>query len=115
MTPWFVMQFLVVPVAMALQVVNQQRAAFFLQFGGLFLRIQVVYAVSFFAVDRISEAYALSGFIFYLVYLILVLHLAGTAWADVAREVREALPVSLVWIAAGWSVVLIVNTLLTIV
>lgn len=104
MTPWFVMQFLSVPVSTALHVTGHQRAAFVLQFFALALRVGAVYAVSIVAADLVSEAYALSGFVFYLLYLAVVLRVVSAKAATLTRETLRGLPIVIAWAAAGWIV-----------
>ncbi len=76
---------------MALQVTNRQRTAFVLQFVGLALRVGLVVAVGILSPRFVSEAYAISGAIFYFGYLVLLLHAVGARTGDVAREMRRAL------------------------
>jgi O-antigen/teichoic acid export membrane protein len=106
MTPWFVMQLLVVPVSMALNVVGRQRTAFALQAFGLVLRLGMVYAVSQLSRAFVAEAYAISGFLFYFVYLVVVLGIAGSQARDVVRELRKGLPAVALWSLGGGGVVL---------
>lgn len=70
MTPWFVLQFIASPVSMVLHVTNNQRAALLLQIAGFVLRIGSIYVGNLFAMP--SEVYALSGAVFYGVYLLVV-------------------------------------------
>lgn len=72
MTPWFIIQFVVSPVSMALHISNNQRLAVILQFMGLVLKVSIVWLVFKVNSNYISEAYAVSGFLFYLVYLIVL-------------------------------------------
>jgi O-antigen/teichoic acid export membrane protein len=102
MTPWFVMQFLSTPVSMALLVTNQQKTAFILQAFGLVLRTGIVYCVTVVSIVYASEAYALSGFVFYVVYLAVIFRVTGVKIVDIKREVQRALPFLLLWVAAGW-------------
>jgi O-antigen/teichoic acid export membrane protein len=74
MTPWFILQFLVSPISMALHVTNNQKTALLLQLFGLAFRLGVVWISSRIALNSVSEAYAISGFVFYSIYLFLVLH-----------------------------------------
>jgi len=101
MTPWFAMQFLASPVSMALHVANRQRAALFLQLFGVVLRVGAVYGASLTAMGLISEAYAVSGFVFYLVYLVVVFHAAGVRASDILSEIRTAVPALSLWVGAG--------------
>ena len=101
MTPWFVMQFLASPVSIALHVVNKQREALLLQLFGVVIRVAAVYGASLMAAGLISEAYALSGLVFYSVYLLVVLAVIGVRASDVFIEIRKAGLILLLWIAAG--------------
>ncbi|MGB3110646.1 MAG: oligosaccharide flippase family protein [Psychrobacter alimentarius] len=74
MTPWFVMQFIVSPVSMALHVSDNQRLAVVLQFFGLILKILIVWLIFSTHERYISEAYAISGFLFYVIYLIILVN-----------------------------------------
>lgn len=101
MTPCFIMQFLAAPVSMALHVTNNQKAALTLQLLGLILRTGAVYGMSTLSVSFISETYAFSGFVFYLVYILVVLQTVGAPWADVMRETRKGFFIIILWTASG--------------
>lgn len=77
MTPWFVMQFLATPISMAMHITGQQHIAFLLQIFGLILRVASVWLASKSSAQPICEAYALSGAIFYAVYLWFILNSAN--------------------------------------
>jgi O-antigen/teichoic acid export membrane protein len=68
MTPWFVMQFLASPISMTLHVTQSQRAALLIQILGLVLRVGSVAIFAYLARNWIIESYAISGFVFYLIY-----------------------------------------------
>ena len=101
MTPWFIMQYLSVPISMALHVTGSQRVALALQILGLILRVGMVYAASVFARSLISEAFALSGFAFYAIYLVTVLRIVDAKMDAVVRETRRSLPAVVLWTAAS--------------
>lgn len=69
MTPWFITQFLASPVSMALHITGHQRTAFLLQLCGLLIRVAAVWLTGMYATEYLSEIYALSGLIFYSIYL----------------------------------------------
>lgn len=72
MVPWFFMQFITSPVSMALHITNNQRIAMILQIFGLILRGGVVwFAVKHYS-EWVTEVYAISGLLFYLIYLIVI-------------------------------------------
>lgn len=96
MTPWFVFQFLASPVSMALHVTGNQRSALFLQLFGLFTRILAVWLIAQWWAEDITEAYALSGMVFYAIYLIVVMNTLGVSlkqWLNLFNvTVRWSLP-----------------------
>lgn len=73
MAPWFLMQFITSPVSTSLYITNNQKLAFLLQLVGLILRVGCVWLAGVFVNQYIAEFYAVSGFVFYLVYLLVVL------------------------------------------
>ncbi|HEF8771918.1 TPA: oligosaccharide flippase family protein, partial [Providencia stuartii] len=68
MVPWFFMQFITSPISMSLHITGNQKLAFFLQIFGLTIRVGLVMFALKFDDSHIGEYYALSGFIFYLIY-----------------------------------------------
>lgn len=101
MTPWFIFQFLASPVSMALHVTNQQKHAFFLQAFGLLLRVGFVFGAIQLCEGAIAEVYAITGFIFYFVYLILVLKVVGCRLSDITPQIRKAVVFFLPWCIGG--------------
>ncbi|MGG4605773.1 lipopolysaccharide biosynthesis protein [Paenalcaligenes sp. Me131] len=75
MTPWFFMQFITSPVSTSLYITNNQLAALLLQIGGLVLRVGFVFIAVIYNKSLIPEFYAVSGFVFYLLYFFIVLKL----------------------------------------
>lgn len=73
MTPWFVLQFVSSPVSMILHVTGRQNLAMMLQGAGLVLRLSMVLLAAKLVEDNISEIYAISGAIFYMAYIAVVL------------------------------------------
>jgi len=86
MAPWFFMQFITSPVSMSLHITGKQKIAFVLQLTGLVLRIGGVILAILINERYIGEFYALSGFVFYSVYLIVVLGIVSIA--DRERRLR---------------------------
>lgn len=74
MFPWFTLQLLVSPVSMSLHILGKQKTALTLQVLGFFIRFGGVYLVSIYFSNYIIEYYSLSGFLFYLIFLIIVLY-----------------------------------------
>ena len=73
MFPWFALQLLVSPVSMSLHILGFQKKALLLQLIGFFIRYGGVILVSIYFSDFIVRYYSISGFIFYLLYLLVVL------------------------------------------
>ena len=73
MLPWFFMQVISSPVSMSLHVVGKQKTALVLQIFGLLLRAGGVIIITYFFRSYIFEYYAVSGFVFYSLYLLVVL------------------------------------------
>lgn len=109
MTPWFVMQFLVSPVSMALHITGNQRAAFVLQIFGLLFRTASVLLAALVAMKFISEAYALSGFVFYAIYLASVLRIAKAKASSVLHEVRRNATLLVLWTVGGVAIAQLVD------
>lgn len=98
MTPWFLLHFLVSPMSPALQVIGRQRTALALQLFGLSSRMAMVVAAGILAPRLTSEAFAVSGAIFYLPYLGIVLHSVGAKWRDLQSELRRARHLVALWV-----------------
>lgn len=75
MTPCFILQFVASPVSMVLHVLGHQLVATFLQAGGLVIRVGAVLAASYYWPNHVSEIYALSGALFYALYVFLLLRM----------------------------------------
>ena len=111
MTPWFIMQFLSSTISMALHVTGNQKSALYLQLFGLFLRTGVVYLASITYATYISEAYAISGFVFYSAYFIMVLRVVKIKWTDLSREAYKSFYVVFLWAILGCVTALTVDKL----
>ncbi|ENW78849.1 hypothetical protein F908_02968 [Acinetobacter sp. NIPH 284] len=72
MLPWFVVQLLVSPVSMSLHITGHQKVALLLQIAGLGIRVGGLYLFSVFISNFMFEYYALSGFVFYSLYLLII-------------------------------------------
>lgn len=109
MTPWFVFQFLASPVSMVIHVTNHQKHALFLQLFGLVLRVGgVMLSIAYYR-SAVTEVYALTGFAFYVLYLLLVLKDAGCPFLAFMGQVRRSLVFILPWIGGGVVINLIVG------
>lgn len=74
LAPWFILQLLVSPVSMALHVIGRQYIALYLQFFGAVVRIGSVLLAAELLQGSVPEVYAVSGALFYAIYLFVVLH-----------------------------------------
>jgi O-antigen/teichoic acid export membrane protein len=101
MMPWFIIQFLTSPVSMALHVTNSQKLALGLQFVGLIIRVLVIIAAENIAPNRLSEAYAISGVIFYSFYFICVLFVVAVKTHDLSVQLKKSFPYLVAWLMAG--------------
>ncbi|WP_104470711.1 lipopolysaccharide biosynthesis protein [Acinetobacter indicus] len=75
LVPFYFMQFLVSPVSMAIHVTKNQKIALYLQFFGLFIRVVPILYFSLYWGEYVIYSYAVTGFLFYFVYLITILNI----------------------------------------
>ncbi len=75
--PWMTMQFIASPVSLALAVTGNQAIGMKLQLLGLAIRVGSVLAVNVWMPGNMVEAYALSGFLFYSIYVVVVLRVVS--------------------------------------
>jgi len=78
MVPWFFVQFITSPVSTILYITENQRIAFVLQIMGLAIRVGFVVFAAYYTNNLIGEFYAVSGFIFYLIYFVVVLKILNS-------------------------------------
>lgn len=74
MLPWFLMQLMTSPVSLALHIVRQQKVALILQIFGFILRAGGLLIIAKFLPLYVFEYYAISGFIFYLIYFLVIMY-----------------------------------------
>lgn len=101
MTPWFAMQLLVSPVSMVLHLKDRQKLAFYIQAFGLFIRVGAVLLAAFAAPHLIVETHAITGFIFYSVYLVVVMHVAHIEFSDLASVFGKAWTTVVAWVVSA--------------
>ncbi|WP_051651054.1 lipopolysaccharide biosynthesis protein [Brevundimonas bacteroides] len=77
MAPWFLLQFVAAPASTALHVVGRQSWAMMLQMFGLVLRSGMVVLAIVIDARFATEAFAISGFVFYAIFNAVVLRAAG--------------------------------------
>ncbi len=88
MTPCFLMQFICSPVSMILHLTHNQKPALALQVFGLVLRTGSLLIATLLFNSLLTEFYALSGFLFYTLYLIVVIRLGKIQLTDLGRSLR---------------------------
>ncbi|RIX79395.1 hypothetical protein D3H34_14945 [Acidovorax cavernicola] len=97
MTPWFLLQFLSSPLSMVLHITQNQRLALGLQIGGLLFRVGSVLLAAYWVKNFIFEFYAISGLVFYLIYILVI----GCISKVRLQHFNKGLVVNLS-IVAGW-------------
>lgn len=97
MTPWFLLQFLAVPLSMALHVCSRQRMALVLQLGGLTLRVGAVLLCQHWQPDWTPEVYAVSGALFYLAYLLAIMRAVNADGGSAMRVLWRRSAPALAW------------------
>jgi O-antigen/teichoic acid export membrane protein len=97
LTPWCVMQFLAVPISMALHVKDQQRTALLLQIVGLIARVGSIIVAGYLQPGWLVETYALSGFFFYMLYFGVIISMVKTL--GIWQAICPGVVIILIWIA----------------
>ncbi|MNI89454.1 hypothetical protein D3C73_1468520 [compost metagenome] len=95
------MQLLASPISMALHVTNNQPAAMLLQFSGLILRVGAVSVSALWFPNILTEVYAITGFVFYAVYLIIVMKVTKVKVLQFLYEVRYLAGIAVVVFLVG--------------
>lgn len=111
MTPWFIMQFLSSPVSMSLHITNNQHLAMVLQFFGLAVRVGATGIAALHFKDFIFEFYAVSGLVFYAIYLLVVFKVTRIRLSDFWKEIVDRLNVVLMWSVSAATVLGVVSLL----
>jgi O-antigen/teichoic acid export membrane protein len=101
MTPWLIVQFLASPISMALNAVGRQRTAMILQISGLVIRVLPVVIAAKVGADFLSEVFAVTGFVFYTVYLGVLMSVIGISWARLGGIILASIPFVVVCGVAG--------------
>lgn len=101
MAPWFFAQFVTSPISTSLHLVGRQRAAMVLQIAGLILRSGGVVAASVSLPSGISEAYAVTGVVFYAAYFVTIAVVLKFRWVDLLRALGNGLPLAALGAIAG--------------
>jgi len=77
MTPWYLLQFTASPVSVVLHVTNRIGTAMLLQAFGFLVRVGSVLAAASIATQWTPEVYAVSGAIFYGIYIVVIIRISG--------------------------------------
>ncbi|MGH8384649.1 MAG: oligosaccharide flippase family protein [Pyrinomonadaceae bacterium] len=101
MVPWIAVQLLASPISMALHVTNNQPIAMCLQFCGLLLRVGAVAISAWWFPSRLTEVYAVTGFVFYTVYLIVVMKVTQVRIWDLLCRVKYIVSVAVTLFLLG--------------
>ena len=75
MAPWFLLQFVASPISMVLYIAGRQRLAMALQVSGLIFRVLATWLGAALLDGAATEAYAVSGAIFYAALILLIMWL----------------------------------------
>lgn len=107
MTPWFVLQFITSPVAMSLHISGHQRAALKLQVLGFAIRVSFVLFGLFVLNGWVSELYSISGFLFYLIYFVVIVLKLGVSLRTVLIRLASSVVIVIGWAVVGFILVLV--------
>lgn len=101
MMPWFFVQFLASPISSALHIKGRQKAAMSLQLAGLVIRLTAVWVAAVTSPAWVAEAYALSGFVFYALYLAVIFWSMNLGVTSMLGVLRVSLISGAVGLAGG--------------
>jgi len=111
MTPWFIAQFIVSPVSLSLHVKGRQKVALALQIFALVFRGGIVGVCILAFPGVVVEAYAVSGFVVYFVYLLCVLKVLGVSPLKLLGALREVILPVAVFTGGGLCALLVLGVL----
>lgn len=101
MSPWFIFQFIVSPISMALHVTGNQRVALIIQVFGFLLRAGLVILAVMLYRTLVAEIYAVTGVIFYIIYFGIVMKVVGCRVVDLVKQIKFSLIYIMPWIIGG--------------
>ncbi|WP_080642481.1 oligosaccharide flippase family protein [Variovorax paradoxus] len=108
MTPWFLLQMIATAIAMALHVTDNQKAALGANIAGFVIRAGGVGAAAVVVPSIASEVYAVSGFLFYSLYLATILVKLDINFISLVKAVHKNCKPLILWI----SVAILIDVLL---
>ena len=101
MTPWFVMQFIASPISMALHIMGRQGVALTLQLLGLLIRVSSIWIAAVINNDYVSEVYAISGFLIYMTYCVVVLVISKIQIRIIKYQIYKSTKIIIIWTFLG--------------
>lgn len=104
MTPWFIFQFLSSPVSMVMHVAHRQRSMMTLQVMGVLFRIGALLAAYWIDRHYMSETYALTSGIFYMLCFAMYYGISGLRGREFFASLRGAFLVVASWGCLGFFV-----------
>lgn len=104
MTPWLILQFISSPISMIMHVRSRQAHMLALTTTGLALRVGATALAGYCARSYLSEFYAISGAVFYLICFLTFLKAAEVSLKDVLFRFRGAAAIVLGWAGLGVAV-----------
>lgn len=111
MVPWMVFQFIASPISMVMHVKGRQKEILILMLAGVVIRVGWVAAMAVINVSRISEAYILSGALFYMIYCVVNLNCANVSGRRLVSILSKSMPILGVWAALGFILLLLFSFL----
>lgn len=101
MTPWFLLQMIATSIAMALHVTDNQRTALGTNIVGFVIRAGGVGTAAVAIPVFISEAYAVSGFIFYFLSLVAIFVRLNISFVSAIKSIGGNCKPLVLWISAA--------------
>ena len=98
MTPWFILQFIASPISMAMHVTGNQRIAMLNQIWGLVLRVGFTSIAAIYYEEYIVEIYSVTGLIFYLGYLLIILKVSDVKVGKLLSTLFKPIIIVFFWI-----------------
>lgn len=73
LTPMFILQFVASPISVVLHVIGKLQLAMWMQVFGLIFRVGTIISAAAYMADHLSEAFALAGAVYYLVFIAVII------------------------------------------
>jgi O-antigen/teichoic acid export membrane protein len=111
MMPLCILQFISSPVSMSLHITNHHQTALNLQIFGFILRVGAAWLAMIFANEYVFEVYALTGLLFYGIYLVIIVRITGCKLSELLKLFINRPVLSLIWISFAWLMIYIIEEL----